>query len=113
MGELAERIVLKDLQEERRIRQEEVALQNQIAQENRQEVSVLLVPYRNIYNEWFWKFISYTYFICRTLGLLILIDIFIFGRPHAILFIFILLYCCYLNLKLYRYISRKNTKASI
>ena len=117
MGELAERIILKEVREESRIKQEEIALRNKIAQEKIHETNILALrlfsSYGYVDKEWFWNFIAYTYFTCRTLGLLILINLFIFGRTNTILFTSIFLYFCYLNLKLYRYISRKKTKDNI
>lgn len=113
MGDWAERMIIEGLQEESKIRQERIALRNKIAQEKIRKANTLvlsLFPYRNIYGEWFWNFIAYTYFICKTLGLFILIDLFIFGGKNIILLIFILLGCFYLNLKLYKYISGKKSK---
>lgn len=117
MGSWAERMIVKEVQEESRIKQEENALRNKIAQEKMHESNVLALrlfsSYRHIDKEWFWNFIAYTYFICKTLGLLILIDLFIFRRPNTTLFIFIFLSCYYFNLKLYKYISGKKTKDNI
>ena len=111
MGRLAERMIVQEVQEKSRIKQERITLRNKIAQEKIHEDSIsalrLFSSYRNIDKEWFWNFIAYTYFICKTLGLLILIDLFIFNKPIAILFIFTCLSCYYLNLKLYKAYFRK------
>lgn len=106
MGDWAERMVIKELQEENRVKQEKTALQNKIAREKKQETKISalrLFPYRHIDNEGFWKFVAYTYFVCRTLGLLILLSLLIFGELNAILVAFIFLCCCYFNLKLYKF----------
>lgn len=111
MGSWAEIMIVKEVQKENRIKQQKVVLQKKIAQEKKQKASIsamrLLV---NVYidDEWFWRFIAYTYFVCKTLGLLILIDVFIFRRPTIILFAFIFLYCYYLNPKLYKLSLRKD-----
>ena len=114
MGSFAERMIVQEVQEESRIKQERIALQNKIAQEKLHEVSTsalrLFSSYRNFDKEWFWNFIAYTYFICKTLGLLILVDIFIFKKPIATLFIFIYLFCYYFNLKLYKAYFKKRSK---
>lgn len=112
MGKLAERMIVKEVQEKSRMNQEGVVLRNKITQENKQRVNILtlrLFSYKGINNEWFWKFIAYTYFICKTLGLLILVDVFIFNRPNLILFTFIFFCFYYFNRKLYKlYPRRKN-----
>src|SRR3989338_7094227 len=106
MGSLAERMIVQEVQEESRIKQAKITLRNKIAKEKIHEDSIsalrLFSSYRNIDKEWFWNFIAYTYFICKTLGLLILIDLFIFKKPIATLFIFVYLFCYYFNLKLYK-----------
>lgn len=111
MGRLAERMIVKEVQEESRIKQEKITLQNKIAQEKIHEASIsalrLFSSYRDIDKEWYWNFIAYTYFICKTLGLLILIDLLIFKKPIATLFIFILLFCYYFNIKIYKAYCRK------
>ncbi len=110
MGSLAEKIIAREVQEENRIQQEKVALQNKITQEKKQEANISAMRLfldRYINNDWFWKFIAYTYFVCKTLGLFILLDVFIFRRPTVILFALILLCCYYLNLKLYKLYLRK------
>lgn len=105
MGNWAERIIVRQVQEESRIKQEKIALQNKIFQEKKQEANVLtlrLFPYRYINYERFWNFIAYTYFIGKTLGLIILIGLLFFGRLNTILFTLIFLCFCYFNLKLYK-----------
>ena len=111
MGRLAEIMIAQEIQEESRIKQERIFLQNKIAQEKIHEASIsalrLFSSYRDFDKEWFWNFIAYTYFICKTLGLLILVDIFIFKKPIATLFTFVYLFCYYFNLKLYKAYFRK------
>lgn len=112
MGSWAERMIVIEVQEESRIREENIALQNKITREKKQEANVSamrLFLHRHINNEWFWKFIAYTYFVCKTLGLLILVDVFIFRRPTIMLLGLIFL-CCYgLNRKLYKlYLIQKD-----
>lgn len=105
MGSWAEGMIVKIVQEESRIKEEEIKLQEEKSQKKKQEASTLamrLFLSRHIDLEWFWKFIAYTYFVCKTLALFILIDTFIFGKPFLTLFIFIFLCCYYLNLKLYK-----------
>ncbi len=106
MGDWAERMIINELQEEIRIKQEKVTLQNGVVREKKQKGNALisrLFPKMHIDNEWLWKFVAYTYFICRTLGLLILLSLLIFGRLNTILIAFIFLCCCYFNLKLYKF----------
>lgn len=112
MGSLAERMILRELQEKNRIKQEEILLQNKIAKEKEHKVNVplRLFSHIRIENEWFWKVVAYTYFACKTLGLFILIDIFIFKRPNTTLFLFIFLCCYYFNLRLNKYILKKKIK---
>ena len=111
MGSLAERMIAQEVQEESRLKQERIKRLNKIAQEKIHKDSIsalrLFSSYRNIDKEWFWNFIAYTYFICKTLGLLILIDFFIFKKPITTLFIFIYFFCLYFNTKLYRVYFRK------
>lgn len=106
MGSFAERMIVQEVQKESRIKQEKVMLRNKIAQEKLHEANTsalrLFYYYRNFDKEWFWNFIAYTYFICKTLGLLILIDLIIFKKPSATLFISICLFCYYFSLKLYK-----------
>ena len=111
MGSFAERMIVQEVQEESRLKQERIKQLNKIAREKIHEDSIsalrLFSSYRNFDKEWFWNFIAYTYFICKTLGLLILIDFFIFKKPIATLFIFIYLFCYYFNIKLYKAYFRK------
>ena len=111
MGSLAERMIAQEVQEESRLKQERIERFNKISQEKIHEASIsalrLFSSYGNIDKEWFWSFIAYTYFICKTLGLLILIDFFIFKKPIITLFIFICLFCLYFNSKLYGVYFRK------
>lgn len=116
MGSLAERMIVQEVQEKSRIKQERITLQNKIAQEKTHEASISalrLFLSTRMDNESFWKFIAYTYFISKTLGLLILIDLLIFGRLNTVLLIFIFLCCYYFNQKLYKYISRNKFKGNI
>lgn len=111
MASWAEIMIVKEVQRESRIKQENVALQNKIAQEKKHEANISAMQLflnRYIDKEWLWKLIAYTYFASKTLGLLILVDVFIFGRPTMMLFAFIFLCCSYLNLKLYKLYLRKD-----
>lgn len=97
MSSWAEIMIVRDVQK--------ATLQDKINQEKKQEANVSAMHVflnRYIDNEWFWKFIAYTYFVCKTLGLLLLIDVFIFGRPTMMLLAFVFLCCCYINQKLYK-----------
>jgi hypothetical protein len=108
MNSWAERMIVKEVQEADRIKQNEIALQKITVQEKMQEIDISnlrLFSYDEIDYEWFWRFIAYAYFICRTLGLSILIDFYIFRKPDITLFLLILSCCCYFNLKLIKYIS--------
>jgi hypothetical protein len=108
MGRLAEKMIAEEMQEKSRVKQEGIVLQNKIIREKKHETGVSAMHlFFNIKadNEWFWKLIAYTYFTCKTLGLLVLIGFLFFGRINTALFALIFIYCCYLNLKLYRYIS--------
>ena len=110
MGSWAERMIVREVQEERRIKQEKVALQNKIDREKKHEANISamrLFLNRHINNEWFWNLIAYTYFVCKTLGLLLLIDVFIFRRPTIVLFALIFLCFYLLNLKLSKLYLKK------
>lgn len=115
MDSWAERMIVIEVQEESRIREDQIALQNKIAQEKKHETNISAMRLflgRHINYEWLWNLIAFGYFVCKTLGLLILIDVFIFGRPTIILFAFILLCFSYLNLKLYKLHLGKRSKDS-
>lgn len=115
MGSWTEIIIVKEVQEESRIKQEKIALQNKIAQEKQHETNISAMSLflgRHINYEWLWNLIAFGYFVCKTLGLLILIDVFIFGRPTIVLFAFILLCFSYLNLKFYKLHLGKRAKDS-
>jgi len=114
MGSWAEEMIIREVQEKSKIKQEKIALQNKIVREKKQEVNtsaMRLFLCRHIDNEWFWKFIAYAYFVCRTLGLLILISIIIFGRSGTVRFMFIYIAVAILNLIFYKYISKKRLGA--
>lgn len=115
MSNWAEIIIVKEVQKESKIKQEKIALQNKIAQEKKHEANTSAMQHflnRYIDNEWFWKLIAYGYFVGKTLGLFILIDVFIFGRPTMILFAFTFLCFSYLDLKLYKLYLGKRLKDS-
>ena len=105
MRSWAEKMIVREVQEESRIEQEKVSLRNKIFQEKKQEANISamrLFLNRHINNEWFWNFIAYTYFVCKTLGLLLLIDVLIFRRPTMMLFALVFLCFYFLNIKLYK-----------
>lgn len=114
MGSLAERMIVKEVQKDSIKKEKGVVLQNKIAQEEKHEASILALrlfsSYRHVKSEQFWSIIAYTYFICKTLGLLLLIGLLFLGKLHTILFIIIFLCCYYLNQKFYKYISRRKVK---
>lgn len=115
MDSWAERMIAIEVQEESRIRKDQIALQNKIAQEKQHETNISAMRLflgRHINYEWLWNLIAFGYFVCKTLGLLILIDVIIFGRPTIILFAFILLCFYYLDLKLYKLHLGKRSKDS-
>lgn len=102
MGSWAERMIAQEVAEKSIIRQEETALQNKIAQEKKHKANTLamrLFHVRHIDSESFFRFIAYAYFVCKTLGLLLLIGLLFLGKLHTILFILIFLGCYILNLK--------------
>ena len=114
MGILAERMIVKEVQKESIKKEEGIVLQDKIAQEKKHEASILALrlfsSYRHVKSEQFWSIIAYTYFICKTLGLLLLIGLLFLGKLHTVLFIVIFICCYIINLRVYRYISRKKTK---
>lgn len=113
MGSWAEKMIVQEVQEKSRTNQKETAFQDKMSQEKIHKASTLamrLFHIRHIDSEWFWRFIAYTYFICKTLGLLILIGLLFLGRFKTILFTSIFLCCCVFNLKIYKYISRRKPK---
>lgn len=116
MGSWAERMIVQEVQEKSRTKQKETALQDKKSQEKIHQASTLamrLFHIRNIDSERFWGFVAYTYFICKTLGLVILMGLLFLGRFKTILFASIFLCCCVFNLKFYKYISKKKPKATI
>ncbi|MDP2585730.1 MAG: hypothetical protein Q8P29_02510 [Candidatus Levybacteria bacterium] len=114
MGNWAEGMIVKEVQKASKIKQEEIALQDKINQEKQHEKSILALrlfsSYRYIESERFWSFLAYAYFVCKTIGLLFLIGLLFFGKLHTIFFIIIFLCCYYINLKFYKYISRRKIK---
>jgi hypothetical protein len=117
MDNLVEIMIAKNVQEESKIRKEKIVLQSKIAREKIHEANTLdlrlYFSYNNIDNEWFWRLIAYTYFICKTLGLSILIDYYIFKRPNITLFLFIFLCCYSVNLIFFKYVPKRKIKAAI
>jgi len=113
MDNLAERMIAKQVQEESIIKQEKNELQDRINKEKTHEASastMRLFHFKHVDSELFWRFIAYAYFICKTLGLLILVSLLVFGRLSTALFILILLSCYFLGLKLFRYTPWKKNQ---
>ena len=116
MGELAEKMIAEETHKEGEIKQDKIELQSEKTQEKKQETNKLILRYfsgKNIDTEWFWEFIAYTYFICRTLGLLILISVIIFGISNTVRFIFIYIAVAILNLIFYKYVLKKKIRDNI
>ena len=116
MGDWIERMIIREVQEEGRIKQEKIALENKLAEKKRQEANKSVLRFftgRHIDKEWFWKFIAYAYFVCRTLGLLLLISIIIFGKSNTVRFTFIYIAIAILNLIFYKYVLKKKIKNNI
>jgi hypothetical protein len=104
MGNLAERMIVKQMQEKSIIIKNQ--LQGKIDKGKMREAStsaMYFFHFGHIDSELFWRFIAYAYFICKTLGLLILISLLVFGRLNTILLILIFLSCYFLGLRLFKY----------
>jgi hypothetical protein len=116
MGNLVEIMIAKEVQEESRTNQDKAVLRNKIAREQKHDASTLnlrlFFSCNSVDNEWFWKLVAYAYFICKTLGLSILIDFYIFRRPNITLLLFIFICCYSLNLIFIKY-APKRIKASL
>ena len=113
MDSLAERMIAKQVQEESIIKQEKNELQDKINKEKMHAAgtsTMRLFHLKHIDSELFWRFIAYAYFICKTLGLLILISLLIFGKLSTALFILILLSCYFLGLKLFKHTPWKKNQ---
>ncbi len=47
--------------------------------------------------------VAYLYFACKTVGLVILVDLYVFKKPQITLFLVIVALCYYLNLKFFKW----------
>ncbi len=54
--------------------------------------------------------VAYLYFACKTFGLVILIDLFVFKKPAITLFVLLVAGCYYGNLKLFTWLTRYSQK---
>jgi hypothetical protein len=109
MGSWAERMIVNEVREESKMRHNKIVLQNKAAGGKKQKSDSLdsrFFYYAHVDNEWFWRLIAYAYFVCRTLGLAILIDFYIFKKPDITLFLIILAFCCYFNFKFYKSLEK-------
>jgi hypothetical protein len=50
--------------------------------------------------------VAYLYFACKTVGLVILVDLYVFKKPQITLFLIIVAGCYYVNLKLFKWYQR-------
>lgn len=102
-------MIVREAQEESRIKQEAVAFQKKLAREKKHEASVSVLrrfsSKADVDGDWFWAVTSYVYFACRTLALFLLIDMVFFRRPNITLFAAIFGACYYFNKIAYKKIS--------
>lgn len=117
MRSWAERMIVNEMQEESIVKDEKNALQEKIEKDKKHEASILALrlfsSYRHIESERIWTIVAYTYFVCKTLGLFILIDLLFFGNLNAMWFLLIFVGCYILNRKVYKYISKKKIKVNL